>query len=104
MPRTCNRTLKPFTNCPGCGIVHNINYVDIPQVVYYLMCNETKKEVILMNMFKKKQFDILQTKIKKVLNKLDHLNSDIGQAIPDLKRVWENELEPLLKERDKYIK
>ena len=57
-----------------------------------------------MNIFKKRQFDIIQTKIKKVLNKLDHLNSDIDQAIPDFKRAWENELEPLLKERDKYIK
>jgi hypothetical protein len=57
-----------------------------------------------MNIFRKRQFDQLQERIEKVLNKLDHLNSDIGQAIPDFKRVWENELEPLLKERDKFIK
>lgn len=51
-----------------------------------------------MNIFRKRQFDWVQERIKKVTDKLSNCGSK------DFHKMWDKELEPLLKERDKFIK
>ncbi len=51
-----------------------------------------------MNIFRKRQFDFIQKRIEKVLNKIDKCDSK------DFHKIYEKELDPLLKERDKFIK